>query len=253
MTPSKSNQQTTPSQQNLSTQQITPSQQTPLQNLIPSQITPSQQTPLHNVNSQNSTPSQNVVTQETTSQQNVQQTTSSQQNLSTQQTTPPQQTSLQNPIPSQTSQQSISPLTNQKLEQEEQKKNANKNSFSFSIPTSFYEFSQTFSSIKKDEEQLFVYYSKIDPKILPSLFKSSFTDEHFLSFITIFAKFFVVRNMHEKLFDYLNNLLKINRIDMIFLFLSERQKNQFFSLFSFLDQKIDKNLVLQLKKKFETL
>ncbi|KAJ3106828.1 RNA polymerase II-associated protein 3 [Phlyctochytrium planicorne] len=118
-------------------------------------------------------------------------------------------------------------------------------------PTTMFDFERLCREMKSDEESLYELIKAMDPTGFKSLFKSSLESRHLQLFISILERRFG-GDSGETVCAILKGLTDINRFDTIALFMSKTDKAALAKIFSRLDDKVGKEQLDELRKKFRT-
>ncbi|KAG1465825.1 hypothetical protein G6F46_003427 [Rhizopus delemar] len=102
-------------------------------------------------------------------------------------------------------------------------------SFNFSVPRTNFEFERDWKTCKaRGNDVLYQYFQSIPPSSFSSLFKSSLESKYFEDMIHILATKYKTA---EDMFNVLENLSRVRRLDMLVMFLSKKQEEELKSLF----------------------
>ncbi|KAG1140648.1 hypothetical protein G6F37_006414 [Rhizopus arrhizus] len=104
--------------------------------------------------------------------------------------------------------------------------------FNFSVPRTNFEFERDWKTCKaRGNDVLYQYFQSIPPSSFSSLFKSSLESKYFEDMIHILATKYSENKTAEDIFNVLENLSRVRRLDMLVMFLSKKQEEELKSLF----------------------
>ncbi|KAF8948358.1 RNA polymerase II-associated protein 3 [Haplosporangium gracile] len=108
-------------------------------------------------------------------------------------------------------------------------------------PSTTLDFQRDWKSYSKNNEHLYQYIKLIQPEALPGIFKSSFESDYFSSMLNVFRTFYIPSENPQLLYRSLVNLGKVQRFDMILMFMTGTDKKDLVSIFQHLASHVNDN------------
>ncbi|RCH88477.1 RNA polymerase II-associated protein 3 [Rhizopus azygosporus] len=103
----------------------------------------------------------------------------------------------------------------------------------FSVPKTNFEFERDWKTCKaRGIDVLYQYFQNIPPASFATLFKSSLESDYFEQMIHILATKYVEQKTPKDIYDVLDGLSRVKRLDMLLMFLSKQQEKELESLFT---------------------
>ncbi|CAO3701971.1 unnamed protein product [Rhizopus stolonifer] len=105
-------------------------------------------------------------------------------------------------------------------------------SFKFSVPRTNFEFERDWKTCKaRGDDILYQYFQNIPPSSFSQLFKSSLESKYFEDMIQILSIQYAQKNTPQDIFNVLEGLSGVKRLDMLVMFLSKKQEQDLKALF----------------------
>ncbi|KAG1474451.1 hypothetical protein G6F56_000354 [Rhizopus delemar] len=105
-------------------------------------------------------------------------------------------------------------------------------SFKFSVPRTNFEFERDWKTCKaRGDDLLYQYFQNIPPSSFSQLFKSSLESKYFEDMIQILSTQYAQKNTPQDIFNVLEGLSGVKRLDMLVMFLSKKQEQDLKALF----------------------
>ncbi|KAI9090023.1 hypothetical protein DFS34DRAFT_597821 [Phlyctochytrium arcticum] len=92
------------------------------------------------------------------------------------------------------------------------------------IPTTMFEFSRAYKSLKHDPEGLYTYLSRIPTRTFPTIFKNSLESDYLATIFGVLAHQYMRDGLISEIAEMLAALSRLPRFDMAVMFLSRRDK-----------------------------
>ncbi|ORE05450.1 hypothetical protein BCV72DRAFT_263315 [Rhizopus microsporus var. microsporus] len=103
----------------------------------------------------------------------------------------------------------------------------------FPVPKTNFEFERDWKTCKaRGIDVLYQYFQNIPPASFATLFKSSLESDYFEQMIHILATKYVEQKTLKDIYDVLDGLSRVKRLDMLLMFLSKQQEKELESLFT---------------------
>ncbi|KAG0056912.1 hypothetical protein BGZ83_002852 [Gryganskiella cystojenkinii] len=131
-------------------------------------------------------------------------------------------------------------------------------SMPMTAPTTTMELQRDWKSHSKDNSRLYQYLKLIKPESLPNIFKSSFESEYLTSMLTVFQDYYIHSEEPSLLYRMLENLAKVQRIDLSLMFMTGSEKKELATIFKHLSSHVENQDVysqqdlVSLASKFKT-